>query len=137
MLLVRGSRNRHPENNRDIIGLERHVRFGSLADNGERISDVRFTPKSGHAQRQHRCPLSAISGHIGKLFLVEADTTNLVTNLCVEGGLFERLVCARARPPVGGLFYLSLGGILPPRRPPAANSSRACSEVMKTRGTTL
>ena len=27
------------------------VRFGSLADIGERIRDVRFTPKSGHAQR--------------------------------------------------------------------------------------
>ena len=48
----------------------------------------------------------------GPLFRVEADTTNLVTFLCVEGGLFERLVCARTRPPVGGLFYLSLGGIL-------------------------
>ena len=44
----------------------------------------------------------------GPLFRVEADTTNLVTFLCVEGGLFERLVCARTRPPVGGLFYRSL-----------------------------
>ena len=52
------------------------------------------------------------AGPLAKLFLVVADTTNLITDLCVEGGLFERLVCARARPPVGGLFYRSLGGIL-------------------------
>src|SRR4029079_384293 len=32
--------------------------------------------------------------------------------LRVEGILRERLVCARAGPPVGGLFYRSLGGIL-------------------------
>ena len=38
-----------------------YVRFGSLADIRGMISDVRFTPKSGHAQRQNRCPLSAIS----------------------------------------------------------------------------
>ena len=30
-----------------------NVRFGSLADIGARIRDVRFTPKSGHAQRRH------------------------------------------------------------------------------------
>ena len=29
------------------------VRYGSLADIGERTRDVRFTPKSGHAERQH------------------------------------------------------------------------------------
>ena len=38
------------------------VRYGSLADISERTRDVRFTPESGHAQRQHRCPLSAKSG---------------------------------------------------------------------------
>jgi hypothetical protein len=48
----------------------------------------------------------------GKLFLVVADTTNLVTGLRVKGGLLERLVCARARPPVGGHLYRSLRGIL-------------------------
>jgi len=64
--------------------------------------------------------INATSGHISKLFLVEAHTTNLVTNLCVEGGLFERLVCARARPPVGGLLYRSLGGILHNRSPKGA-----------------
>src|SRR5262249_42518130 len=40
-----------------------NVRFGSLADIRERTRDVRFTPRSGHAQRRHRCLLSAISGH--------------------------------------------------------------------------
>jgi hypothetical protein len=33
------------------------------ADIGVEISDVRFTPESGHAQRGHRCLLSAIIGH--------------------------------------------------------------------------
>src|SRR6476620_6906825 len=44
----------------------RDVRFGSLADISERTKDVRFTPESGHAELQHRRPLSAISGH-GKI----------------------------------------------------------------------
>src|SRR5262245_36341740 len=48
----------------------------------------------------------------GKLFLVVADSTNLVTDLRVEDLLLEGLVRAGARPPVGGLFYRSLGGIL-------------------------
>ena len=34
---------------------------GSFARGGCR--DVRFAPKSGPAQRRHRCPLSAISRH--------------------------------------------------------------------------
>jgi hypothetical protein len=33
----------------------------------------------------------------GQLFHVIADTTNLVSDLRVEEGLAERLVCARAR----------------------------------------
>ena len=72
----------------------RNVRFGSLADISERTKDVRFTPQSGHAERQHRRPLCAISGHNlpGKLFLVVADCANLATGLRVEGGLLERLV---------------------------------------------
>src|SRR5262245_21517226 len=45
-----------------------YVRFGSLADIRKRIRDVRFTPKSGHAQRRHRCLLSANSGHSGRMF---------------------------------------------------------------------
>src|SRR6476661_341002 len=48
----------------------------------------------------------------GKLFLVVADTTDLVTDLRVESLLLEGLVRAGSRPPVGGLFYRSLGGIL-------------------------
>ena len=41
----------------------RSVRFGSLAGISKRIRNVRFTPESGHAERQQRCPLSANSGH--------------------------------------------------------------------------
>jgi hypothetical protein len=43
------------------------VRFGSLADVGQPIRDVRFAPESGHTHRQHKCPLSAKSGHLTKL----------------------------------------------------------------------
>ncbi|MES0385123.1 MAG: hypothetical protein ABUJ98_11105, partial [Hyphomicrobium sp.] len=39
------------------------VRFGSEADILDARSNVRFTPESGHFQRQRSCPLSAISGH--------------------------------------------------------------------------
>jgi hypothetical protein len=39
------------------------VCYGSLADLRSRMLDVRFTPQSGHAQRPHRCLLSAKSGH--------------------------------------------------------------------------
>ena len=39
-----------------------NVRFGSKADIGACVQDVRFTPKSGHSQRRVRCPLSAKSG---------------------------------------------------------------------------
>ena len=38
-------------------------RLRSLADISERTRDVRFTPESGNAERQHRRPLSASSGH--------------------------------------------------------------------------
>ena len=48
----------------------------------------------------------------GKLFLVVADATDLVTDLRVESLLLEGLVLAGSRPPIGGLFYRSLGGIL-------------------------
>src|SRR5262245_58403276 len=40
----------------------KHVCFGSLADIQKRQSHVRFTPESRHAERRHRCPLSANSG---------------------------------------------------------------------------
>ena len=68
------------------------VRFGSVGDINESRADVRKEVKSGHHTALLECRFSATSGHIGELFHVEADTTNLVTNLCVEGGLFERLV---------------------------------------------
>src|SRR5262249_61218488 len=41
----------------------RHVRFGSQADIGASLHNVRFTPKSGHQLSVLRCPLSAKSGH--------------------------------------------------------------------------
>jgi len=44
------------------------VRFGSKADIRVAKSHVRFTPKSGHLQRKHRCPLRANSGHRVRLF---------------------------------------------------------------------
>jgi hypothetical protein len=40
------------------------VRYGSLADIGVEISDVRFTPESGHAHQRHRCPLCAMCGRL-------------------------------------------------------------------------
>jgi hypothetical protein len=41
----------------------RHVRFGSLADISQCNGYVRFSPESGHWQRNYRCPLWAKSGH--------------------------------------------------------------------------
>ena len=39
-----------------------NVRFGSKADMCSALGDVRFTPNSGHLQRNNRCPLCANSG---------------------------------------------------------------------------
>ena len=39
------------------------VRFGSKADICSAKGHVRFTPKSGHVQRNSACPLCANSGH--------------------------------------------------------------------------
>jgi len=52
--------------------------FGSLADITARSRHVCFTPDSGHSSVQVRCPLSAMSG---ELFLVVADTANLISDL--------------------------------------------------------
>ena len=41
----------------------RNVRFGSEADIHRRLTDVRFTPESGHSSAQLSCPLCAKSGH--------------------------------------------------------------------------
>src|SRR5262249_7132885 len=41
----------------------RHVRFGSQADIGASLHNVRFTPKSWHQLMVLRSPLSAKSGH--------------------------------------------------------------------------
>jgi hypothetical protein len=39
------------------------VRFGSIADIGEHVRNVRFTPESGHTAGCTKCPLSAKSRH--------------------------------------------------------------------------
>ena len=49
----------HPSTLEELRYQVSWVRFGSEADAITRISNVRFTPKSGHAQRLHRCPVSA------------------------------------------------------------------------------
>ena len=46
---------------RKLNSFKARARLGSLEDISERIRDVRFTPRSGHAQGRHRCLLSAIS----------------------------------------------------------------------------
>ena len=56
-----------------------NVRYGSLADIGERFRDVRFTPKSGHAHRRHRCLLCAKSGHWAR----ENFANQIANQLCV------------------------------------------------------
>src|SRR6478752_2050720 len=50
-----------------------HVRLGSLADISERTRDVRFTPESGHAELQHRRPLSARSRHMSAVQVADTD----------------------------------------------------------------
>jgi hypothetical protein len=44
------------------MGRVLNVRFGSKADIAACLSDVRFTPESGHVQCNSECPLSAKSG---------------------------------------------------------------------------
>src|SRR5262249_55808661 len=39
-----------------------HVRFGSITDVPQRLTDVRFTPESRHWNSVWKCPLSAKSG---------------------------------------------------------------------------
>ena len=63
------NRSHQKQFNDDALGFLAHERihenddrFGSLADIGERIRDVRFLPESGHGQGQRPCPLSAKSG---------------------------------------------------------------------------
>ena len=74
------------------------------------IQHVRLLAIFGRDATLGLSPVGAMNA--GKLFLVVADTTNLVTDLRVESLLLEGLVRARSWPPIGGLFYRSLGGIL-------------------------
>ena len=43
----------------------------------------------------------------GELLLVVADPAVLISDPRVEGDLLQRLLCPRARPPIGKLFYRS------------------------------
>ena len=64
------------------------VRYGSLADIGVEISDVRFTPESGHVHRRNRCLLCAISGHHG-----ESVTRSRVSARPKRSNMSDRHVC--------------------------------------------
>src|SRR4029450_385634 len=74
-------------------------------------SDTRYadTWPGDRSTKQPRRTETVPSRHLceGHSILVVADTTDLVTDLCVEEGLLEHLACRMARPPVGGLFYRS------------------------------
>ena len=62
-----------------------NVHFGSLADARARLRDVRYTLKSGHVQRRHRCPLSANSGHLPLRLLAVTGRRNFAACSLVEG----------------------------------------------------
>jgi len=47
------------------IAIHGNVSFGSKADISACVRNVRFTPESGHSAGTEKCPLSAISGHLG------------------------------------------------------------------------
>ncbi len=46
-----------------VASLAFEVRFGSRTDMRAGVTDVRFTPESGHTVGCTKCPLSAKSGH--------------------------------------------------------------------------
>ena len=88
-------------------------RFGSEADSNAANWDVRLVPQADNVP--------------GGLFFVIADTANLISNLDVQGSLL--LVCTRARPPVSGLSYRSLGGILHNRFTERSTATQCLSAV--------
>jgi hypothetical protein len=49
------------------VRVDRNNRFEPKVVYWRLVRDVRFTPKSGHGQRDLRCPLCAKSGHCGLL----------------------------------------------------------------------
>ena len=67
------------------------VRFGSLADISERIRNVRFTPGSGHAERQQRRPLSAISGHSMQRARTHSGGGNLTPGISIRERRHSRI----------------------------------------------
>jgi hypothetical protein len=56
-----------------------------------RNGGVRFTSKSGHAERQHRCPLSAISGRLQR----QGATLLVCRPKTLASGLVSSLLVAR------------------------------------------
>jgi hypothetical protein len=60
-----------------ISWLHADVRFGSLADIGQPIRDVRFAPESGHVQRRTRCLLCAISRLVMAVFYPQRTVRHL------------------------------------------------------------
>src|SRR5262245_9544870 len=76
---------------------------------------VRRTRNSATALIAARCSAPSRCEEVAdrpRLLLVVADTANLIADIRVELRLFQWLVCARARPPIGNLFYRSFGGVL-------------------------
>jgi hypothetical protein len=65
----------------------------------------------------------------GKLLLVVADPAVLISDPRVEGDLLQRLLCPRARPPIGKLFYRSFGAfcVLVAIAMVHADNRRACA----------
>jgi hypothetical protein len=59
------------------------VRFGSKADMGLSLIDVRFTPKSGHRSARWQCPLCANSGlmHCSKERRYSITSSAVASNL--------------------------------------------------------
>jgi hypothetical protein len=66
------------------------VRFGSEADIGLAVVDVRFTPKSGHCRTTLGCPLCAKSGLMHRSNLSLFDHLVGCGEQCLRDGQAER-----------------------------------------------
>ena len=76
----------------------------SLADIRVEVSNVRFSPESGHAHRQHRCPLSAISRHsdnapLATGFKVQTKSPNSTVSTILAAARRKRVMRPVSRPP--------------------------------------
>ena len=81
----------------------RHVRFGSLADVGAGVEDVRFTPESGHSSERVGCPKSA-KADIDSYYSLRPDRQ--VTNGLAQCGIDSDAV-SRKTPRLGPVSPLS------------------------------